>query len=69
MARNVSSRISFDLDGRGGCNNQFGGLKVGILSNKKALVVTAIQPDSGRCFDRSLLRNMTVEFRDRVAKI
>jgi len=43
-------------------------LKVRILSNKKALVFTAIQPDSGCCFDRSLLRNMTVDFRDRVTK-
>ena len=53
---------------RGGCNNQLSGLKVVILSNKKALVFTAIQPDSGRCFDRSLLRSMTVDFRDRVCK-
>ena len=61
--------VMHNLDVMGGCNNQFVGLKVRMLSNKKALVVTAIQPDSGRCFDRSLLRSMTVDFRDRVSKI
>jgi hypothetical protein len=54
-----------NLDVKGGCNNQFVGLKVGSLSNKKLLYnLTA-----GCCFDLSLLRFMTGwDFRDRVAK-
>ena len=40
---------SHDFDDEGGCNNQLGRLKVGILSNKKALSLL-LQPDSGLLF-------------------
>jgi hypothetical protein len=38
-----------NFDDESGCNNQLGRLKVGILSNKKALSLL-LQPDSGLLF-------------------